>query len=191
MWGRLKRQMAQKGKCFGKAEEGAAAVEFALVALPFFVLLGVILETGLMLFAEYALQSSVQNAARLVRTGQAQSGAMTAAAFKAKICSSVGIVINCSGKVVVYVRSDPDFATLSNNLPSFLNVGTTATGQPGQNSWACGGPQQASAIVATYDWKFAFPFMNFLGNVSGNTARRIVGFSLFQNEPFPVNGNCT
>jgi Flp pilus assembly protein TadG len=39
-----------------KSEKGAAAVEFSLVAFPFFMVMGCICETGIMLFTEYSLQ---------------------------------------------------------------------------------------------------------------------------------------
>ena len=55
--------------------EGAAAVEFALIALPFFALVLVILETGLMMFANAAVQASLTAAARMIRTGQIQAPA--------------------------------------------------------------------------------------------------------------------
>ncbi len=56
-----------------KSENGAAAVEFSLVAFPFFMVMGCICETGIMLFTEYSIQAGVQDAARQIRTGQAQN----------------------------------------------------------------------------------------------------------------------
>jgi Flp pilus assembly protein TadG len=60
MWGRSKGLMRRVLRRFGKSQSGAAAVEFALVAGPFFFVLGTIAETGLMLFSEYAIKNSVQ-----------------------------------------------------------------------------------------------------------------------------------
>ena len=70
----------------GQSESGSTAVEFGMVAFPFFMVMGCICETGIMLFSEYAIQAGVQEASREIRTGQAQSASMTAAAFKTKIC---------------------------------------------------------------------------------------------------------
>ena len=66
-----------------KSEDGAAAVEFALVAFPFFMIMGCICETGIMLFTEYSIQAGVQEAARQIKTGQAQNASMSAAVFLA------------------------------------------------------------------------------------------------------------
>jgi Flp pilus assembly protein TadG len=56
---------------FGRSQDGSAAVEFALVATPFFALLFAIIETALVFFADQALDTAVQSTARLLRTGQA------------------------------------------------------------------------------------------------------------------------
>ena len=81
-----------------KSENGAAAVEFSLVAFPFFMVMGCICETGIMLFTEYSIQAGVQDAARQIRTGQAQNSSMSAANFKSKICEITGIVIDCESQ---------------------------------------------------------------------------------------------
>ena len=123
MWTQMSERVGRFVRRFKKSDGGATAVEFALVAFPFISLLGITMETGLLMFTEYTLQASVQDAARLIRTGQAQSAAMSASAFKTKICSTAGIIIDCTGGVTVYVRSDPTFAALRAALPVFTNVG--------------------------------------------------------------------
>ena len=169
-----------------KSESGATAVEFSLVAFPFFMLLGCICETGVMLFSEYAIQSGVQEASRLIRTGQAQTTGMSAAAFKTKICETAGIVFDCEANLTVYVqRSTTTFASLQAALPSYLNVGPTDP-----TSYNCGLALNPVGVIATYDWKFTMPFMQFLGDIAGGTKRRLNGIAIFQNEPFSATTTC-
>ena len=172
---------------YGKSESGAAAIEFVTVIFPFIYVLGCIIETGLMLFTEYVLQSSVQDAARQIRTGSAQAAGLNAAAFKAKICTRIGILVDCTSKVTVYVKPDTSFASLKASIPSYLNVGLKADGTPNPTSYDCGQPSQPAAVIATYDWTFAMPFMSFLGNINGNKARRLGGIAIFRNEPYPTS----
>ena len=113
-----------------KSENGAAAVEFSLVAFPFFMVMGCICETGIMLFTEYSIQAGVQDAARQIRTGQAQNSSMSAENFKSKICEITGIVIDCESKVTVYVRPATSFSALASAMPSFMNVGSKPDGTP-------------------------------------------------------------
>ncbi|MEL7486542.1 MAG: TadE/TadG family type IV pilus assembly protein [Pseudomonadota bacterium] len=55
-----------------KDRNGAAAVEFALVAPVFFALMFAILEAGIFFFVDAAVTEANARAARLVRTGQAR-----------------------------------------------------------------------------------------------------------------------
>ena len=50
--------------------KGSAAIEFAMVAPVFFVLLMGTIEAGVIFFAQSALQNALNDTARLVRTGQ-------------------------------------------------------------------------------------------------------------------------
>ena len=56
-----------------RGTDGSAAMEFAFVAPIFFTLMLGILQLGIMIFGQFALQNAVTQAARLIRTGQAQS----------------------------------------------------------------------------------------------------------------------
>jgi Flp pilus assembly protein TadG len=174
-----------------KSESGAAAVEFSLVAFPFFMVMGCICETGIMLFTEYSIQAGVQDAARQIRTGQAQNSSMSAANFKSKICEITGIVIDCESKITVYVRPAASFTALAAAMPSFMNVGAKPDGTPNPTSYSCGLPEQAAGVLATYDWEFTMPFMTFLGNFNGGHTRRLYGIAIFQNEPFPAGTSCS
>jgi Flp pilus assembly protein TadG len=174
-----------------KSENGAAAVEFSLVAFPFFMVMGCICETGIMLFTEYSIQAGVQDAARQIRTGQAQNSSMTAENFKSKICEITGIVIDCESKVTVYVRPAASFSALAGVMPNFMNVGSKPDGTPNPTSYSCGLPEQAAGVLATYDWNFTMPFMSFLGNFNGGKTRRLYGIAIFQNEPFPAGTSCS
>ena len=56
-----------------RGNSGSAAVEFALIAPVFFLLLFAIFETGMLFFADMTLENGVAVTARLIRTGQAQT----------------------------------------------------------------------------------------------------------------------
>ena len=188
MWGWTIGNLARAGRRFRKSQGGATAVEFALVAGPFFYVLGCICETGLMLFSEYVLQNATQDAARLVRTGHVSTTSgtllMTAAEFKAQVCATVSIIFDCSSKVTVYVNSADSFAALTAAVDDPVNIGASADGTPYAQVYTPGGTLKAVAVIATYDWDFVFPFMEFLGNIDGNNKRRLYGIALFRNEPF-------
>jgi hypothetical protein len=88
--------------------QGVAAVEFALVALPLFILIFGILELGAMFFIDSALDASVHKAARLIRTGQATKGNYSLATFKEQICSNLAYVLSCEKNLLVAVNTVTD-----------------------------------------------------------------------------------
>jgi Flp pilus assembly protein TadG len=183
----MKKTIGLRWREFWAADDGVTAIEFAIVGPPFLLLIGMILETGLMLFTEYALQNSVQEASRSIRTGAAQTGAYNTAKFKTEICKFAKALPNCNAKLSVDVKNATKFSTL--NLPSYLNVGTKNDGTMNPSTFSCGGPSEAVGVIATYDWTFTLP--SYLGNVNGGKARRLSGVAVFRNEPFPAGTTCS
>lgn len=85
---------------FTRDETGAVAVEFGILALPFFTLIYAILETSLVFFAGQILDSAVHDATRKIRTGQAQSPAPPATAwdiedFRTAVCGGLYGMFDC------------------------------------------------------------------------------------------------
>jgi|GEM_PF-972831 len=179
----------RKSQKFARSDSGVAIIEFVFIAPIVFLTLGVIIETGLMLFTEITLQDATDVAARTIRTGKAQMTGLTAADLKTAICAEIGKLVSCS-KVVVYVNTDTSFAKLLADVPPYINIGpttggTTVSAPPCYNP---GSPSNPAIIVATYDWYFHSYGISFWGNVAGNKARRLTAVTLFQNQPFPGTG---
>jgi Flp pilus assembly protein TadG len=159
---------------FRRAQKGATAIEFALVAIPFFLVIGCILEIGVMLAKEYTLQNAVQDAGRVIRTGA--PGMMTGDQFKAAVCNQGASVKDCSTTLGILVDSGEEFSDLS--VPDVANIG------PGIQRFNAGAPGDAVAVVATYDWQFILPFVGFIfSNLPDGEARRLHGIAVFRNEP--------
>ena len=55
--------------------------------MPFFLFVLGIIGVGLYFFTQNALERGVENAARQIRTGQAQNAAMTVSQFKTMLCT--------------------------------------------------------------------------------------------------------
>src|SRR5688572_16654333 len=85
-------------------EDGSAAIEFGLVAMPFLLFVLGLLGMGLYFLAGSALEYGVEAAARKIRTGEAEKGEMTVGQFRTLVCESAGSAIDC-GKMSVIVQS--------------------------------------------------------------------------------------
>jgi Flp pilus assembly protein TadG len=177
--------------------KGSAAIEFAMVAPVFFVLLMGTMEAGIMFFAQSALQNAVNDTARLVRTGQSQcyttnSGncvPMTSAEFKTKICSEVSNLLrNCTGADLQFdVRAySSGFGGANNTSP--LDAGKNLTPLTAFN---IGNACDVVLVRAFYKWPVFSPGLNyFMANMSGNN-HLLATAAAFRNEPYTTTtGGC-
>ena len=166
---------------FGKSEDGATAVEFALIALPFFALILAIIETALAFFAGQALETALASAGRLIRTGQAQSQGLTADTFKQSVCSRLSVMFDCSTSLYVDVKTYADFSSISLSVPVDANGNLKTVGY----TYTPGHGGSIVVVRAYYKWPV---FVNQLGNNLSNMpdgTHLLTATAAFRNEPFP------
>lgn len=162
-----------------RCDKGVTSIEFALVATPFFMLMLAIFETTMIYFAGSTLENAVNEAARTIRTGQAQVDQMTAADFKAMICERVDALLTCDDSLVVDVRAFTQFDQV--NFPPAL----TADGDINPaTQFNPGGAGDVVLVRVFYSWDVITPVMSpSLSNMSGNR-RLVTAATAFRNEPF-------
>ena len=173
-----------------RGNSGSAAVEFALIAPTFFLMLFAIFETGMVFFADMTLANAVTTTGRLVRTGQAQNQNMTQDQFRTQLCNQISFLLPCtnadSAKLLIDVRAFPNFSTAA--YPQALDANGNLN--PNLNSYQPGASSQVpgqNAIVLVrvfYTWQLYTPlFGSYFSNMANNT--RLLSYSLaFKNEPF-------
>lgn len=164
-------------RSFRTNDSGATAVEFALVAAPFFVLLFAIIEIALIFFAQQVMDTGVSQAARLIRTGQSQS--MDQAQFKQEVCNRIATMFDCEEGLKLDVRTYPTFADIDTSLP-------IEDGKLKDDSFQFKQGKGGSIVVvrAYYEWPTIVPG---LGHDMGNLAngnRLLATATAFRNEPF-------
>ena len=97
-----------------KNEDGSAAVEFSLVALPFFGLIFAVIELGIFFFASRYIEDGVFNAGRKALTQRLSTGA-SCTDFVNTIKANVGNWLD-PAKLVVNVSVLSSFSATSPNL---------------------------------------------------------------------------
>jgi len=87
---------------FLRDREGATAIEFTLLAIPFTVLVFAILESCISFAAQEVLANATDNVARQIRTGRFEKADITEKAVKDSICDQLGIIVasGCPGLMV-------------------------------------------------------------------------------------------
>lgn len=168
---------------FVRDERGVTMIEFALLALPFFSIIGAILETSVVFLSGQILDSAVQDVSRLVRTGQAQGTITSTEDFKSRVCARLfGLFRDCDN-LHVEVQTVTNFSAVTISPP----VDWTCTSECGWTRSESYSPGQGSSIMLVQVY-YKWPIILGLGNLSlSNLAdsRRLLGAAtVFRNEPF-------
>ncbi len=189
---------------FAVRTEGATAVEFALISVPFFGLLFMLFQVSLVFLMQQGLKAAIDNAARQVLTGKAQNnGAITSwQNFRdTLVCPSgsgnmLPSFVTCAN-VIVDIRPYSSFngLTSSNVSQSFLWDGSGPQYQPGN-------PCDIVIVRAVYPMPIYMPMLtdSTLGrNVTTGTAgqtnykgayvQMLTASSVFRNEPYATASN--
>jgi Flp pilus assembly protein TadG len=181
-WAKRARQFFKwpTARRFVRRQDGSAAVEFALVLLPFLALLFAIIQTALVFLAQQTLETVTASAARLILTGQAQSQGLTQTTFKNAVCADVVALFNCASGININVQTFSSFSNVS--TPTLIS-----NGQFQNNNFVFqpGGPGDIVVVQIMYQWPI---FVNLLGSTGlanlGNNDRLLVATAAFRNEPY-------
>ena len=169
---------------FRRADTGALAVEFGLIAPFFFGLLFGILEVALTFWSTQVLETAVANAARQIYTGGFQQGATSMtqaqamAKFKELVCANVTAVFNCNHLVRVDIQKASSFATASLAVP--IKNGAFDTSAFGYNP---PGPNEVCVVRAAMEYPV---YVNIFGYSTGLRSgnRLIMASAAFMTEPY-------
>jgi len=155
-------------------------VEFSFIAIPFFMLLFGILEAGVVFFGNSMLEKATADAARLIRTGQAQAQNMTASQFHDYICTKVSPLLTCDSNLQVDVEAFSDFGNVT--IPPPINPDGTLNNN--LNHYVVGGPGDIVLVRTFYTWNVITPLLRpFFANLAGGQ-RLLTSAATFRNEPF-------
>lgn len=181
------RTPARGGKTQGKLpllrrwrrdSRGATAIEFGIVAAPFFALMIAIIEVSLVYFANFNLENAVDQAGRLIRTGQAQQQGFSQGQFIQSICDNVSIMPGCASALQVDVKKFENFSGITLDEP--LNGDGELRDDFGFDP---GNGGDVVVVRAFYEWDLIAAVPGGLGNMA-NGSRLLVATTTFRNEPF-------
>jgi Flp pilus assembly protein TadG len=180
--------LARAGARLRRERSGSAAVEFAVIAPVLFLFLFGTIETGVIYFAGTTLQNATDDAARLVRTGQASG--FTVSQFKTQVCSEMTGFISastCSASLQVDVRQYSSFSTSSyptvTNANGSLNAGNMS--YPGALA-----PCQVVLVRTFYPWSIMTPLMQPLLQNMPNGQYLLSAAAAFRSEPYTSSATC-
>lgn len=169
-------RLAGSAAGFARAEDGATAVEFAFVAIPFLLLVFAIIELGLVFLVSLTLENAVMDVGRTIRTGQVQTSGGNAASFKTAVCNKMNwLGSKCAANLQIDVRVFSDYS--SGNT-------SAATGAvPTTMNWNPGAAGSIVLVRAYYTWPLVTPLMQ-TGLQNSGGKRIVYAATAFTNEPY-------
>ena len=156
---------------------GSTAVEFGLLIVPFFFLISIICEQGLIMLMDYSLQRGTEAASRQIRINTA----ITKEQFRRAVCQAAVVLPDCEASLTLQVQNAASFRQLTNVSGEVF--------EPGEIN-------SAVRVRATYRWPLIFSKYvqlngaqpgevqwNFLSDPADPGFHRITGIAVFRNEP--------
>lgn len=175
-------RIAKRRRSFLRARDGSAAVEFSLIAMPFFFLMFAMIETAMIYVAQTSLDMAVSDAQRVLRTGEAQKSGMSQTQMRNLVCNRFQqfMPANCAASLWVDVDSFPDLGSVSATSP--VRNGAV---DPAQINYTPGGPESVVLIRAYYAWTIQTPLFNAMLANYGSNQRLLSSTTLMRVEPYP------
>ncbi|MBA4803552.1 MAG: pilus assembly protein [Brevundimonas sp.] len=161
-----------------RADDGATAVEFGMVALPFVFMIFAIMELALVFVTDSILENATIETGRLIRTGQASAQNMTPEQFKTALCSRMSIFSgDCASRASVDVRVIPQFDV---DPPDPMAGGVF---DESKLTYANGNPGDLILVRIWYRQPLLTPFLSQSLSRLNDGTTRLMSTTAFRNEP--------
>lgn len=183
----------ERAQHFAHAQRGGTAVEFALISLPFMILVFGVVELAMVLLVTATIESATEIAARQIRTGEfQQSASHSKTDFKTLVCSKMNwLQPQCAADLYVDVRTFSSFNALAGNGPT---AGTAFNANA--TCFTAGAPTDIVLVRTYFRWRLFTPLIDAaLQNMGAGSGMRLLSTATaFRNEPYnetpPVGAQC-
>jgi Flp pilus assembly protein TadG len=178
-----------------RSQEGSAAIEFALLAIPFFMIIFAIFETFFALIGEQVISDATDTMARRLRTGEISKN-ITQEEFRKQFCAEASVIITCSAdeiskpqKLYIDLRSFAKFADIPTSVP-LVTHGSGRDIDVSKLGFAPGGAGTINMLRVYYRWPvitdLVRPFLTNITPADGTMPRHflIVSTDAFMSEAY-------
>ncbi|MCO5063687.1 MAG: pilus assembly protein [Rhizobiaceae bacterium] len=171
---------------FVRNSDGATAIEFGLLAIPFLMALFAILETGISMAVQQMLVNATDDVARQIRTGQITSTNQTA--LKNLICDRIELLVSdgCPG-LRVDLRSYASFQAAADQNVRVTNNNVALLDNNGNSlplAAQIGGPKSKQTLRAYYFWPLLTKMLESSMSTGGTGKRVLSASQTWQNEDY-------
>lgn len=178
---------------FFRDRRGSTAMEFALLAIPFALLVFAILESCISFAGQEIMANATDDIARQLRTGQLRTATVTDASIKKLICDKLAIMVatNCPGSgasatLLVDLREYTSFADAAQAGFKIQDGDIVLTQGTGTTSFTVspGGAESRNMLRVFYKWPVMTDFLaKTMANLKNGNTLHFASVT-WQNEPF-------
>ena len=186
-----------------RTRDGAAAIEFTLLAIPYFMIVFAIFETFIAFTGEQLVSNAVDTLSRQLRTGQITSGLNLASnttekQFRQAFCDEISILIACStsevntpSKLFLDIRSFNNFSDIPKNFTMSAQADGSIDLDTSTFQFNPGGPSTINMFRAYYKWQIITDLVRpYISNVKLGTDGSqsyflIMATTAYKNEAYP------
>lgn len=168
-----------------RSTEGATAVEFAMLLLPFTLLLFAIIECGIAFTGQQMLAHAAGQVAREIRTGELRASEVTPDSMYERICGQIGFLAepNCP-ELVIDLREFDSFADAAEIRIAFTGEGRSRDIDATGFGVTVGGSGAKQLLRVFYRWPIHMDLLRRLtATVEGDRSLLFAAVA-WQNEPF-------
>jgi len=158
---------------------GTVAIEFALIALPFFLLVFAIIEVSLSFTAQQVMANTTDDIARQLRTGEIKT--LTLAQLKAMVCSRLLMPAPNCPDLFVDLHTYATFAAVPTTIP------LTSTGDVNSTGFTSdpGGAGTINQLRVFYRWPIFTNLMKpRIESIDGAGKTLLFSSATWKNEPY-------
>ena len=186
------RKFIRRTAAFKNEQSGATAMEFALVVLPFLMMIFAVINSALYFFTVNSIDRGVEDAVRQVRTGEFRFGGTVGAPlnvgqFRQLICDKAkdgGASIDCSNLNILIKNNGSAWAGLTVDSCQTAGNITASTGAAADSlATYVGGKETVVMVTACYNWDLP-KYLPLLKLVNFNDGLLIQSSSAFRSEPY-------
>lgn len=163
---------------FKDDEDGVTAVEFSMLAFPFFMLMMAIIESSLMFFAGQVLESAVDDVGRQIRTGQLAEN-MTEIELRTAICDASAVLFKCQD-----LKIDMQVVATFDDLDDVPSPTPAGVLDDSDFSFTPPGPKEVVMVSVLTEWPI---YTNFLQQSMSNLQSKnalLSAVAVFKTEPY-------
>lgn len=168
---------------FKRSDDGATAVEFAIIAPVFMFIVMAIIEVSLIFFATVNLDGAATEAARRIRTGQSQSSGNALTDFTTTMCTQLDTMFDCD-----FVQTDVRVMSSFSAIQTAVDLGVeydATTGEPITYGFDSGVSSDIILVRVMYLWSINTPLIGTIFETqSGTNKILLASIVVFQNEPY-------